>query len=168
MLGRRQPSFRGYCMTRFMLILMKNLLTPVQLFRAFSMPFVIVVGSGAVFLWFFCLLIAVEPLPIVGGFLHDSILELTPLLRLLLCVWVSYTLLVYLPVAYFNSATFLTSTAKAAKNRVLSDATYGFLFRVFATPEAPALTKRLQNLIGSGVHVEPTTKWHPSSHPVLK
>ena len=70
-------------MTRFMLILMKNLLTPVQLFRAFSVPFVIVVGSGAVFLWFFCLLIAVEPLPIVGGFLHDSILELTPLLRLL-------------------------------------------------------------------------------------
>ena len=103
-----------------------------------------------------------------GKFLHDSILELSPLLRLLLCVWISYTFVVYLPIAYFNFASFLTSAAKAARERTLSSAAHVFLFKVFETSDGPALTKRLQNLIGAGVHVGPATKWHPSFHPSLK
>ena len=144
------------------------LLSPIQLFRAFSLPFVIVVGTGAVFLWVFCLLISAEPIPVVGGFLHESFLELSPLLRILLCIWLSYTLLVYLPIAYFNSAKFLRSAAKEAKSRVLSNSSYIFLFKVFGTPEAHAPSKRLQNLIWSGVYLDLATKWHPSCHPSLK
>ena len=140
-------------MTRFKLIQPKNLLSPFQLLRAFSVPFVIVIGGGAAFLWFFCLLIAVEPLPVLGRFLNDLIFELSPLLRLLLCIWVSYTFTVYLPIAYSISFSFLTSAAKAAKRRALSSAAHVFLFKVFGTSDAPALIKRLQNLIRSGVHV---------------
>lgn len=168
LIARIKHWFVKFCFAHTMSIRYEFLLSPIQLFRAFSLPFVTVVGTGAVFLWVFCLLISAEPIPVVGGFLHESFLELSPLLRLLLCIWLSYTLLVYLPVAYFNSASFLTSAAKEAKSRVLSNSSYVFLFRFFGTPKAHTPTRRLQNLVWSGSHVDPATKWHPSSHPSLK
>lgn len=166
--ARIKRAFVKSCFAHTMSIRSEFLLSPIQLFRAFSLPFVIGVGAGAAFLWFFCLLISAEPIPVVGGFLHDAFLELSPLLRLLICIWLSYTLLVYLPVTYFNSASFLSSAAKEAKSRVLSGTSYIFLFRVFGTPEAHAPSKRLQNLIRSGVYLDPSTRWHPSCHPSLK
>ena len=145
----------------------KDLVGPLQLLRAFTVPFVLVVGSGAVFLWLLCLLTGAEPLPIVGSFLFEALHELSPITQSLLCVWLSYTLAIYLPIAYFNSASLLRSAANDAKERTLSCAQYAILFRPPNNSADPALITELQNLLRSGEFGEPPTKWHPSTHPQL-
>ena len=145
----------------------RYLLGPIQLLQAISLPFIIVVGGGAILLWYLCLLFAVDPTPVVDGFLHDSIAELSPTLRLLLCVWLSYTLTVYLPIAYFNSVSSLTTAARYAKRRTLSSARYVVLFKFTNVSDIPSLTERFGNLPWSGVPAEPASKWHASLHPQL-
>ena len=145
----------------------RNLLGPIQLLSAISLPLIIVVGGGAVLLWYLCLLFAVDPTPIVGGFLHDTVAELSPTLRLLLCVWLSYTLAVYLPIAYFNSVSSLTAAARYAKIKTLSSTRYIFLFKVINVSNIPSLTERFGNLLWRGVPAKAAAKWHASLHPQL-
>ena len=145
----------------------KHLISPWDLLKALSAPFVIWIGLPTLLFLTLPLLAGVDPLPIAGGFLEASIRELAHLIQVLIAGWLyyaaAYAVGVYLTPKLFLSLVWYSAQAGLiAYSRYLTLPGHSFTWSIAPRSNGlrrPFVTEILEHL---------GTRWHPALNGQLK
>ena len=146
----------------------KHLLSPRQLGQVFLIPLVIPIACSALLLFGLCELIGADSSLIVGNYLVEALMELSPLIRFLLTAWLFYVLFIYGPIAYASSLSSFITVKHAVESKAFALSPYSVLVKNIYPSNPLPLSERVQALFCVHHAEHLAIGWHPSTDPQIE
>ena len=149
-----------------MAFLVKKLITPSQLGRAFALPFPLMVGSYTLLLALLYVGVGINPLPVIVAFLTDATVALSPLVATLTALWVVYTVIYIAVVGACRE--FISIQRNPIRASSLRPA-WKVMFASFKPPKWCCFWQDddLPVPLNTTDPILIGTRWHPGIHPLL-
>ncbi len=144
------------------------MLSPWSLGKAFFLPFIIVIGFSTLLILAMYSLVGLDPSAAIGGFIGTSLVEVSPLVEVLLGLWLTYFVVLYAPIAYTTTDSLLLAMGGAARTAVV--ALIRRFFTLCQSPYyllAPALSEGSRSSFRSDSFERLSSPWLPGVHPHL-
>ncbi len=146
----------------------KCLFSPWMLGKAFFLPFIIVIGISTLIIWAMYSLVGLDPSAAIGSFVGASLVEISPLVEVLLGLWLIYFVVLYAPIAYTTADSLLLAMGRAAYSHIIA-----LIRRFFTLCQSPyyllppELSEGLRSPFRSDSFERLSPPWLPGVHPHL-